>query len=177
VRRLVAAFRNAHLPIFFTGTGTGTGDGKDLPGWLRGFDDISRAMFGSPVWPRPDEPDWQIEDSLAPLENEVVVNKTTADAFASTDLDRLLRERGVSAVVVCGLTTDVCTAAAARGAADRDYQVVMAGDACTTLSEELHRATLEIIGLAFGRVAFTDEIVRDLARVEMAKTAELVPAK
>ena len=95
---------------------------------------------------------------------EIVVQKTTADPFISTDLAAQLRSKGVTTVVVCGLTTDVCVAATARGAADRDFQTVVAEDACTTLSDHLHRASLDVIGLAFGRLAKTEEIVTELEK-------------
>jgi nicotinamidase-related amidase len=161
-KRLIAAFRRLGLPIAFTGAGTRTGDGSDLAGWLRGFDQISRQILGAPVWPSVEDADWGMDDSVAEREGEIVVKKTTGDPFISTDLAEQLRVRGVSTVVVCGLTTDVCVAATARGAADRDFQTVVAEDACTTLSDQLHRASLDVIGLAFGRLAKTHDIVANL---------------
>jgi nicotinamidase-related amidase len=161
-KRLIAAFRRAERPVAFTGAGTRTGDGSDLAGWLRGFDQLSRQVIGTPVWPGVEDADWALDASVADREGEIVVQKTTADPFISTDLAEQLRSRGVTTVVVCGLTTDVCVAATARGAADRDFQTVVAGDACATLSDQLHRASLDVIGLAFGRVARTEEIVGKL---------------
>lgn len=161
-QRLIQAFRDAGLPIAFTGAGTRTGDGRDLAGWLRGFDDVSRQVVGAPVWPAVNEADWAMDPSVSNRDGEIVVEKTTADPFISTDLAEQLRSRGVTTVVVCGLTTDVCVAATARGAADRDFQTIVAEDACATLSEQLHRASLDIIGLAFGRLAKTEEVVATL---------------
>lgn len=173
-RRLIEAFRRAGLPIAFTGAGTRTGDGKDLAGWLREFDDVARQVIGRPVWPAVTEADWAMDSSMANGRDDIIVQKTTADPFISTDLADQLRDRGVTTVVVCGLTTDVCVAATARGAADRDFNTIVAGDACATLSEQLHRASLDIIGLAFGRVASTDEIVASLERIELIQPM-LVP--
>jgi biuret amidohydrolase len=161
-KRLITAFRAAGLPVAFTGAGTRTGDGSDLAGWLRQFDQLSRQLVKTRVWPAVEDADWAMDDSVANHEGEIVVQKTTADPFISTDLADQLRSRDVSTVVVCGLTTDVCVAATARGAADRDFSVIVAEDACATLSEQLHRASLDIIGLAFGRVAKTDEIAAKL---------------
>ena len=172
VKRLLDSFREGQMPIFFTGTGTRTADGGDLAGWLRRFNEMSRATLGMPVWPQVQEADWQIEPEVAPLGGEILLQKTTADPFVSTDLDRLLKERGIRTVVVTGLTTDVCVSATARGAADHDYQVIVVEDACTTLSEQLHCASLEIIGLAFGRTARTADIVRQLPGVSR-QTEEL----
>jgi nicotinamidase-related amidase len=173
VKRLISGFRSAGLPVAFTGAGTRTGDGADLAGWLRGFDEIARQVIGTPVWPTVTEPDWAMESSVAARAGDIVVEKTTADPFISTDLGDQLRAKGVRSVVVCGLTSDVCVAATARGAADRDFDTVVAGDACTTLSEQLHRASLDIVGLAFGRVATTEEVLGTLGQPQPL-VAELV---
>lgn len=169
-KRLITAFRQAGLPVAFTGAGTRTGDGSDLAGWLRGFDQVSRQVIGKPVWPGVEDADWAMDASVADREGEIVVEKTTGDPFISTDLAEQLRSRGVTTVVVCGLTTDVCVAATARGAADRDFQTVVAEDACTTLSDQLHRASLDVIGLAFGRLANTDDIIGKLEEQSQAST-------
>jgi nicotinamidase-related amidase len=158
-RRLIAAFHEAQLPIAYTGAGTRTGDGSDLTGWLRAFDDIARQVIGKPVWPTVSDLDWAIDSSIADKIDGIVVEKTTADPFISTDLEARLHSLSVNTVVVCGLTTDVCVASTARGAADRNFETIVVQDACTTLSEQLHRASLDIIGLAFGRLASTDQII------------------
>lgn len=174
--RLIAAFRQAGLPVAFTGAGTRTGDGSDLAGWLRGFDQVSRQLLGRPVWPGVKDADWAMDAAVADREGDIVVEKTTGDPFISTDLAEQLRSRGVSTVVVCGLTTDVCVAATARGAADRDFHTVVAEDACTTLSDQLHRASLEVIGLAFGRLAKTGEIVGKLEEQAQASAMSVSTA-
>ncbi len=175
-QRLIAAFRAGGMPVAFTGAGTRTGDGTDLAGWLRDFDRIAGQVIGTPVWPSVADEDWAIDSSVAERYGEIVVDKTTADPFISTDLADQLRSRGVTTVVVCGLTTDVCVAATARGAADRDFATVVAEDACATLSERLHRASLEIVALAFGRVATTDEILAGLP-VRVAANAMRMPVQ
>lgn len=176
VASLVAAFREAALPIAFTGAGTRSGDGSDLAGWLREFDQVAILAIGGRVWPGIDEADWQMDDAVGKRPGDIVVRKTTADPFISTDLADQLRARGVSRVVVCGLTTDVCVAATARGAADRDFETIIVEDACTTLSEQLHRASVEIVGLAFGRVAATAEVLGALGQPQLV-VSELVPAR
>ena len=174
VERLVSSFRKSGLPVFFTGVGTRTGDDQDLPGWLREFNDISRGAIGDVVFPAVDEADWRIHDIVKPLSGESVLQKTTADPFVSTDLEELLHDRGVRTVVVCGVLTDACVSATARGAADRDFNTIVVEDGCATVSEALHRAALEIIGLSFGRIVTSDDIVDALERVEPV-APELVP--
>ena len=176
VARLLAAFRHAGLPIKFTGTGTEDGSGMDLAPWLRGFDELGRAVLGEAVWPQVDAPAWQIDPSVAPQPGEEVLLKRTADPFISTALDAQLRGIGVTTVVVVGLTSDVCVSATARAAADRGYMAVVVEDACTTLSEPMHRASLEAIALAFGRVKSTAEIVKLLPAAPSTEAKPTLPA-
>lgn len=174
VERLVNAFRDTDRPLFFTGVGTRTGDGTDLSGCLRAFDEISRGAVGSSMFPHVNDADWQIHDAVAPSADETVLQKTTTDPFVSTELEQTLRGHGVTTVVVCGVLTDACVSSTARGAADRNFDTIVVEDACATMSEALHRSALEIIGLTFGRVATTGEILAALQPIELV-TSEVVP--
>jgi nicotinamidase-related amidase len=151
-QRLLAAFRACGAPVFFTGTGTQFSDGRDLCCWLRDFDALGLQVLGKRVWPRTQDTAWQIDESVAPLPGEMVVNKTAADPLGCTAIDQSLRNLGVTTVVVAGLTTDVCVSSAARAWADRSYRTIIAEDACTTLSPKLHETSLDIFRLAFGQV-------------------------
>lgn len=162
ISRLVERFRAAGLPIAYTGTGTRRDDRADLPGWLHGFDEMSNSLLGEPMWPPAEDPSWDIDHSIAPDEADLVVNKTSSGAFATTDLERSLRQRGVESLVVTGLTTDVCVSTTAREAADRSFDTVVAADACTTLSEAMHTGSLEAFALAFGSVRPTEAILAGL---------------
>ena len=166
IKRLVSAFREGGSSVMFTGVGTRAGDGTDLPGWLREFNEISRGVTGDAVFAAVEDPDWQIHGTVKPRQDEMVLQKTTADPFVSTDLERILHDRGIETIVVCGVLTDACVSATARGAADRDFDTIVVEDACATVSEEIHRAALEIIGLSFGRVVRTDEVLKALERGE-----------
>src|SRR5919109_1683959 len=163
VRRLQEAYRAAGAPIFYTATGTRTGDGRDLPGWLQTFDRLGLMLIGSRVWPPRTDDSWSVDDAIAPRPGEPVLFKGTSGAFASTGLESMLRHLGLTTLVVTGLTTDVCVTQTAREAADKGFDVVVAEDACTTLSEEMHRGALDAFGLAFGAVRNTDEIVTAIA--------------
>ena len=63
---------------------------------------------------------------------ERVVSKTKDDGFAETDLEALLRSAEVSSVSICGVMSEMCVAATARGALQRGFTVVMARDAHAT---------------------------------------------
>jgi nicotinamidase-related amidase len=163
IRRLQDGFRARGMPIFFTATGTQTGDGRDLPAWLRDLDQLGLAVLGQRVWPRVDDPSWQVDQSVAPLPNEPVLIKCSSGPLASTRLDQTLRHLGIDSVVVTGLTTDVCVTQTAREMADRGFVTVVVQDACTTLSEEMHRSALQCFNIAFGRVRTTGQILEQIA--------------
>ena len=171
IGRLLEAFRAAGRPVVFTGTGSYTEDGGELPQWLRDFDRLGLALVGERVWPRASDPAWQIDDAVAPRPGEIVLHKTTSGPVNSTRLDQLLHNMGVTSLVVAGLTTDVCVTQTARETADRGFRVVVAEDACTTLSEEMHTAALLAFSLAFGRVRPTADVLALVGAAAQATTA------
>jgi nicotinamidase-related amidase len=167
IKLLLEDFRKRQAPIIYTGTGTCTGDGRDLARWLKDFDQLGLAVLGERIWPSVNDPSWQIEAAVAPREGELVLSKTSSGPLNSTKLDQTLRNLGIESLIVTGLTTDVCVAQTARETADRGFQVIVAEDACTTLSEEMHRGALQCFQIAFGRVKKTSEILALLASADV----------
>lgn len=100
---------------------------------------------------------------LAPRQDEVVVRKRWYDAFAGTPLDGALRARGITSLVITGTLTDICVLATVVGAFNREYRITVAEDAVATLWPEIQRATLDIIGRAYGRVVSSKEIIDQVA--------------
>jgi len=168
IQKLLAAVRAQGMPVCYTGFGCCAKDASDLVRWARDFNEVAHAMNGTPMWPATDEAAWQIDDAVAPAPGETVLNKTTSGPLASTQLEQTLRERGLDTLIVCGLTTDVCVTQTARELGDRSFQVIVAEDACTTLSEEQHRATLLAFNMVFGRVKKTAEIEKVLNKSKAA---------
>ncbi|MBY8825348.1 cysteine hydrolase family protein [Sphingomonas colocasiae] len=91
-------------------------------------------------------PSGAIIDSLAPVENEIVLPKTSSGLFNSTPADYVLRNLGTTHLVVCGVITDQCVDMAARDAADRGYLVTVVDDACATYTPERHAAAIRTLG-------------------------------
>jgi nicotinamidase-related amidase len=159
ILRLQTAFRSAGRPVIFCGAGSYLQDGSDLPQWLSDFNQLSTMVVGTRSIPMIDDPSWQFDDSVAPLPGEMVLNKTSSGPLNSTKLDQTLHNMGINSLVVCGLTTAVCVAQTARETADRGFRVIIADDACTEMSEEMHRAALETFSLTFGRTRSTDALI------------------
>lgn len=100
---------------------------------------------------------------LAPLPGELVVRKRGYDAFAGTWLDRALRARNVTSLVVTGTMTDICVLATVTAALHREYRVTVVEDGVATLWPEIQRATLDIIGRAYARLATSKEVADQIS--------------
>jgi ureidoacrylate peracid hydrolase len=99
--------------------------------------------------------DWY---QVVPLPSEEVISKFRYDAFLGTNLDFLLRARGIKTVVICGTATNVCVESTARDAHMRDFHVVMVEDAVASANVAAHEGTLENIATNFGEVTSTARI-------------------
>lgn len=100
---------------------------------------------------------------LAPRPGEIVVRKRGYDAFAGTPLDGALRARNVTSLVVTGTMTDICVLATVTAALHRQYRVTVVEDGVATLWPEIQRATLDIIGRAYGRVVSAKAVVDQIS--------------
>ncbi|ASW05159.1 isochorismatase [Rhizobium sp. 11515TR] len=78
----------------------------------------------------PFQPGWKLH--FPPLSGEVVIRKTEDDGFEGTDLDSILTAFGVKNLVICGVLSEMCVAATARGALERGYGVLLPHDAHAT---------------------------------------------
>jgi ureidoacrylate peracid hydrolase len=96
---------------------------------------------------------------VAPEEGDDVIVKHRYSGFIGTELDPLLRARGVENLIFTGATTNVCVESTARDAYMHDYHVVVVSDLTATYSQAAHEATLHNIRRAFGRVATSEEIL------------------
>jgi ureidoacrylate peracid hydrolase len=96
---------------------------------------------------------------VKPRPDEAIVTKHRYGAFEGTDLDLILRSRGIRSVIMTGVATNVCVETTARQAFLRDYYVVFSSDCSATFSQAQHDAALFNIDQFFGQVASSDEIV------------------
>lgn len=171
IQRLLDSFRSGGLPVIYCIAGSHFEDGRDLPAWLSDFNRLSLMLLKRRSIPAVDDSSWQIDDSVTPLPGEVVLNKTSSGPLASTKLDQILHNSGIDSLVVCGLTTAVCVTQTARELADRGFRVVVAEDASTEMSEEMHEAALLTFSLTFGRVRKTEEVVKLFSNVAVLQNA------
>ena len=97
---------------------------------------------------------------IDPLPGEVVITKHRFSAFMDTDLDLILRSKGIRTLIVTGMTTNVCVETTTREGFCRDYYMVVLRDCTSTYSEELHNNALNTIDQVFGEVANSGDVVK-----------------
>ncbi|OHV35158.1 MULTISPECIES: isochorismatase family protein [Pseudofrankia] len=153
---LADAFRAAGLPVVLVRVSFAA-DGADTP---PGRTDAGRGMA---AMPRPAGWD-EIVDELAGHPEDLVVTKRNWGAFHGTDLDVILRRRGVTQIVLTGVATSIGVESTARAAHEHGYHVTLATDAMADMSVESHRHSLQVIFPRLGETATTAEILELLAK-------------
>lgn len=115
-----------------------------------------------------------IIDDLAPLPGEAVIDKPGKGAFYATDLELMLRNSGITHLIVTGVTTEVCVHTTVREANDRGFECLVPGDCCGSYFPEFHEVGLKMIaaqGGIFGWVTESPEILSALGAPAPAAVA------
>jgi nicotinamidase-related amidase len=157
-RRLVDAARAAgativHAPITFA---PGYGELAQQPyGILKGVVDSTAFVKG----------EWgaEIVDSLAPQEGDVVVEgKRGLDTFATTNLDFILRARGITTIALGGFLTNCCVESTMRTGYEKGYQVITLSDCVAATSPEEHQNAIQFDYPMFSEVMTADGFTEEL---------------
>lgn len=116
-------------------------------------------------------------EEVAPIGDEIVINKTASGVFASTNLNYVLQNMGIKALMVVGVYTNECVETTIRAACDLGYMVTMVHDCCTTVTPELHNGTIASLKDRYARVIDTDEAVKDIQDLANARQSSLLKAQ
>ena len=150
--RMLELARRHGIECLFARIACHTKDGRDrslsqkMPGW------------NNLLLPKDEHPS-QLADALAPVDDEIVVTKTTDSALTGTNLRLILHNLGIRNVICCGIFTDQCVSSTVRSLADESYQVVVLEDCCAAGSLELHKNELEIINMIYCHVMSSRELM------------------
>lgn len=107
-------------------------------------------------------------DGLHPEKGELVIDKPGFNSFYRTNLETELQKRGITHIIVCGVTTECCIQSTVRGAVDRGYFALLVGDCCASYHAYMHEMTLSMFpaqGNLFGWVCKSGDLLPKLASV------------
>jgi biuret amidohydrolase len=112
-----------------------------------------------------------IVEEVYPIAGEPVVDKPGKGAFYATDLDAILKMKGIQKLVVCGVTTEVCVHTSVREANDRGYDALVLSDCVGSYFPEFQRVALEMIKAQGGIFGWVSDSERFLAGLRSAMPA------
>ncbi|MCC5814869.1 MAG: cysteine hydrolase [Leptospira sp.] len=159
IQKLQTLFRKRKIEVIHTRIQSLTQDGRDRsPGH-------KRLNLLAP----PGSKDAEFLEEIAPVGDEIIINKTASGVFTSTNMEFVLKNMGINTLFICGVYTNECVSTTVRDASDLGFYVNLIEDACTTVTEEFHNFTIQILRDRYARVLTTDEAIEELSQKIPAK--------
>lgn len=153
--RLLASARAAGVLVVHVGFSTLPDYGSDSGPWLA---QRRRSTASADNLCIAGTPGAEFVDRLSPIMDELVVHKNRYSAFSGTNLDLLLRARGIKSLILAGVSTNACVESTLRAGFELDYYICVPPEAVGSWSADLHDATLANVNHRFGVTLPAQEI-------------------
>jgi isochorismate hydrolase len=106
--------------------------------------------------------DWKFLPEIKIESKDIVLPKKRYSAFYETDLEKILRSKGIQDLIISGVMTNLCCETTARDAFMRDYRVFFLIDGTATGKDDHQLATLKNLGFGFATLMTCDELIQNL---------------
>lgn len=151
VQQIIEVAHEKQIPLFFTRHRHKKGDKTGMLG----------EWWADLIWDETTES--QLLHELIPGPNDIIIEKDRYNGFHNTDLDRQLRDRKITDLVIGGVMTNLCCETTARDAFVRDFRVFFLADGTSTVTEEFHKATLRNLGYGFATLMTCQDLFDAIA--------------
>ena len=150
-KKIIDKCRQNKVEVIYTVIESYTKDGRD-----RGIDYKISGIFCAK-----NSKDAEVLDEIKPLDNEIIIPKTSSSVFNSTNIEYVLRNLSIQYLMIFGIVTDQCVETAVRDGCDKGFLITLIEDACATHTQERHDNSLKGVK-GYCRIRKTSEILEEL---------------
>ena len=150
-KKIIDKCRQNKVEVIYTVIESYTKDGRD-----RGIDYKISGIFCAK-----NSKDAEVLDEIKPLDNEIIIPKTSSSVFNSTNIEYVLRNLSIQYLMIFGIVTDQCVETAVRDGCDKGFLITLIEDACATHTQERHDNSLKSVK-GYCRIRKTSEILEEL---------------
>ena len=150
-KKIIDKCRKNKIEVIYTVIESYTKDGRD-----RGIDYKISGIFCAK-----NSKGAEVLDEIKPLDNEIIIPKTSSSVFNSTNIEYVLRNLSIQYLMIFGIVTDQCVETAVRDGCDKGFLITLIEDACATHTKERHDNSLKGVK-GYCRIRKTSEILEEL---------------
>lgn len=150
-KKIIDKCRQNKIEVIYTVIESYTKDGRD-----RGIDYKISGIFCAK-----NSREAEVLDEIKPLDNEIIIPKTSSSVFNSTNIEYVLRNLSIQYLMIFGIVTDQCVETAVRDGCDKGFLITLIEDACATHTQERHDNSLKGVK-GYCRIRKTSDILEEL---------------